>query len=77
MPQENQQGGLLRPQRAKTNLPPVAIGQDEFRETAAKWMIHVSSILSSTLSTVKLSAFLFVPRLTVDFNHYSAAALRW
>jgi hypothetical protein len=36
VPQENQHCWLLRPQRAKTNLLPIAIGQDEFRETAAK-----------------------------------------
>jgi hypothetical protein len=36
VPQENQHGGLLRPQRAKTNLLPITIWNDDLCEAAAE-----------------------------------------
>jgi hypothetical protein len=36
VPEKNQNGGLPGPQRAKSNLEPIAIGKGDLREPAAK-----------------------------------------
>lgn len=69
MSQKNQNGGLPGPQRAKTNLLPIAIRKGDLCEPAAERIFHASSILSSARLTVKRSTFTHVPRLTADFQH--------
>jgi hypothetical protein len=54
--QKNQHGRLPGPQRAKTNVPPIAIGKGDLGESAAEGIFHASSILSSGSRAVKRRA---------------------
>jgi hypothetical protein len=45
--QKNQNGRLPGPQRAKTNVSPIAIGKGDFSESAVEGIFHSSSIFSS------------------------------
>jgi hypothetical protein len=73
MSQKNQNGSLPGPQRAKTNLLPIAIRKDDLCEPAAERIFHASSILSSALPTVKRSAFTHALGMTADFHHHTVS----
>ena len=68
VPQKNQDGRSPGPQRAKTNVSPIAIGKGDLGESAAEGILHASSILSSGSRTVKHSAcWLCVSTLDTSF----------
>jgi hypothetical protein len=53
VPQKNQNGRSPGPQRAKTNVSPIAIGKGDLGESAIEGIFHASSILSSGFRAVK------------------------
>jgi len=56
VPQKNQNGRLPGPQRAKTNVPPIAIGKGDLGESAVEGIFHASSIFGSRSRVVKHAA---------------------
>jgi hypothetical protein len=42
VPQKNQNGRLPGPQRAQTNVSPIAIGKSDFGESAVEGIFHFS-----------------------------------
>src|ERR1700675_69936 len=56
VPEKYENGRLPGPQRAKTNVPPIAIGKGDLGKSAAEGIFHASSILSSGSRAVKRRA---------------------
>jgi hypothetical protein len=53
VPEKNQHSWLPGPEGADTNLLPIAIGEDDLRESTAEGVLHALPILSSARCGVK------------------------
>jgi len=70
VPEKYQNGGLSGPQRAETNLLPIAIGKADLCEPGAEGFFHGFPVLSRAYRAVKCSASGLVLGLLTVFHHY-------